>query len=34
MSKQYVDSMKKGTYPLLPTEKHSFRDRFKEKEMD
>ncbi|CAD8164265.1 unnamed protein product [Paramecium octaurelia] len=34
MSKQYVESMKNGSYPLLPTSKHSFRDREKDKEME
>lgn len=26
--------MKNGSYPLLPTSKHSFRDREKDKEME
>ncbi|CAD8077281.1 unnamed protein product [Paramecium sonneborni] len=34
MSKQYVDSLKNGSYPLLPISKHSFRDREKEQEME
>lgn len=34
MSKEYVECLKHGSYPLLPTSKHSFRDRVKEKEME
>ncbi|CAD8091047.1 unnamed protein product [Paramecium sonneborni] len=34
ISKQFVETMKNGSYPLLSISKHSFRDREKEKELE
>lgn len=28
------ETLKEGSYPILPITKHSFRDRYKEKELD